>query len=370
VNRIGHMDNYSSPPIVRHILNKDLSKRIFWKRTKELRQKIDNIAAQHGAVVTKHYRNTGDKNIQSRTIVDNRIDKAGSTTLTKTPDKIIQSRTIVYNRIDKAGSTTLIKTLDKMSFRNSFHLIGQGTPNVRYLFPEQKAQLADMLCASPVESLIYTRHLYYTNITMMGCQVTYFNMMRDPLDRFVSRYNYYREVWQGSKDHTNSLKFDHYVKSQGPDRSANINDCVLKKHPECDYSGKLTRWLKFFRMDSQIPFFCGDSIECRTLGNPKALEQAKKNIEQHFLMVGALESLDKSHFVMECLMPEQMQGLAEMHKKGDLHVHGEHKKTVPLSEEAGKVMRERLQPEYELYNFVQDRLERQYEQCLKSRETG
>jgi len=86
-------------------------------------------------------------------------------------------------------------------------------------------------------------------------------------------------------------------------------------------------------------------------------------------MVGALESLDKSHFVMECLMPEQMQGLAEMHKKGDLHVHGEHKKTVPLSEEAGKVMRERLQPEYELYNFVQDRLERQYEQCLKSRET-
>ena len=78
VNRIGHMDNYSSPPIVRHILNNDLSKRIFWKRTKELRQKIDNIAAQHGAVLTKHYRKAGDKINQGRTIVDNNV---GSTTL-------------------------------------------------------------------------------------------------------------------------------------------------------------------------------------------------------------------------------------------------------------------------------------------------
>ena len=48
-------------------------------------------------------------------------------------------------------------------------------------------------------------------------------------------------------------------------------------------------------------------------------------------MVGNLESLDKSHFVMECLMPEQMQGLAEMHKKGDLHVHIEHMNTLNTS---------------------------------------
>ena len=121
-------------------------------------------------------------------------------------------------------------------------------------------------------------------------------------------------------------------------------------------------------MDSQIPYFCGDSIECRRFGSKKAIEQAKKNIEEHFLMVGTLESLDKSHFVMECLMPQEMKGLDEMHRKGDLHVHSEHKKTVPLSDEAKTVMRERLQPEYELYNFVQERLEKQYIQCLEQRE--
>ena len=116
-------------------------------------------------------------------------------------------------------------------------------------------------------------------------------------------------------------------------------------------------------MDSQIPYFCGDSLECRTFGNPEALEQAKKNVEEKFVMVGTIDSLSKSHSVMECLMPEQMQGLAEMHKKGDLHVHSEHKTVVPLSDEARKVMEERMKPEYDLYKFVQDRLDRQYEEC-------
>ena len=63
------------------------------------------------------------------------------------------------------------------------------------------------------------------------------------------------------------------------------------------------------------------------------------------------------------LMPDQMQGLAEMHKKGDIHVHSEHNKAVPLSDEARILMEERMKPEYDLYQFVQDRPDRQYEQC-------
>lgn len=78
VNRIGEMDNYAS---VRHSLNKGMSRQLFVKRTKELRHKIDNIAAQDGGEVRKQFSKTVDKIIQSRTIVYNRIDKAGSTTL-------------------------------------------------------------------------------------------------------------------------------------------------------------------------------------------------------------------------------------------------------------------------------------------------
>lgn len=323
-------DTILNSPKLRKILREEMSQKSFNKKTLYLRHKIDAVASLHGAAIRKPL----DINLT----------------------KNVQSRTIVYNRIDKAGSTTLIKTLDKIAFQNSFFLIGQGTPNVRYFYTVQKAKLARLLCNPDGEDIIYTRHMYYTNMTEVGCLVTYFNMMRDPLERFVSRYNYYREVWE--------ILSDPFIKAQGPDRSDNINDCVLKNHPECLYNGELTRWLRFFRMDSQIPYFCGDSLECRTLGSPVALEQAKRNIENSFIMVGTLDSLEKSHTVMECLMPDQTEGLSEMHKKGDLHVHSEHKKVIPLSDAAKEVMKERLKPEYELYLFVQDRLEGQYNQCL------
>jgi hypothetical protein len=79
--------------------------------------------------------------------------------LSKNIQQIIQSRSIVYNRIDKAGSTTLnsfvtkwfIGILDIMAFKSSFPLIGQGTANVRY--GVEKAKLASMLCDSSVDNI-------------------------------------------------------------------------------------------------------------------------------------------------------------------------------------------------------------------------
>ena len=35
-----------------------------------------------------------------------------------------------------------------------------------------------------------------------------------------------------------------------------------------------------FKMDSIVPFFCGDSKDCRTLGSKTALAKAKNNIEK------------------------------------------------------------------------------------------
>ena len=56
--------------------------------------------------------------------------------------------------------------------------------------------------------------------------------------------------------------------------------------------------LIFHRMDSQIAFFCGDSIECRTMGSDKALEIAKQNIEKHYITIGVLEEMEMSMVVL------------------------------------------------------------------------
>jgi len=116
-------------------------------------------------------------------------------------------------------------------------------------------------------------------------------------------------------------------------------------------------------MDSQIPYFCGDTEECRTLGSRRALETAKANIESTFVVVGVLEELDMTHKVLECELPGQFTGLAQEHAQHDLHVHSHHKDPEVISDEARRILKENLALEYELYDFVNARLNNQYKEC-------
>eukprot|EP00092_Neocalanus_flemingeri_P061716 GFUD01074283.1.p1 GENE.GFUD01074283.1~~GFUD01074283.1.p1 ORF type:complete len:192 (+),score=62.62 GFUD01074283.1:1-576(+) len=181
--------------------------------------------------------------------------------------------------------------------------------------------------------------------------------MRDPVDRFVSRYNFYRETFKKSRDKN--------ILMQKKEMSQNINECVLNNHTECLYEGVLTRYEQLFRLDSQIPFFCGDSDLCLSLGHENAVEKAKENIEKSFLVVGTLEEIDKSIMVMQSIMPEYMTGLVTLNQQPHPHKHSMHGKVIPISSKAREVMKARLSREYELYEFVRNRLERQFRECNK-----
>ena len=121
-------------------------------------------------------------------------------------------------------------------------------------------------------------------------------------------------------------------------------------------------------MDSQIPFFCGSSENCLKLGHPDAPYQAIQNIEKHFVVVGTLEELDKSLFVMECLMQEYLSGLVKLKKRFlEKNKHQKNRDVVPLNIKARKEMKNRLKGEYIVYNYVKERLDQQYTQCVKDR---
>ena len=76
--------------------------------------------------------------------------------------------------------------------------------------------------------------------------------MRDPVERFISRYHFHRKnlkLQQNSdalRKGRNSIVFgfDNNIISQ-PDipqlLARNIDDCVLQKHPKCLYSGVIAR---------------------------------------------------------------------------------------------------------------------------------
>ena len=97
------------------------------------------------------------------------------------------------------------------------------------------------------------------------------------------------------------------------------------------------------------------------------MEKAKENIEKSFLVVGTLEEMDKTMTVMECIMPEYMKGLDGMNQQTDIHKHSKHDKVIrtPLSMQAREVMKARLSKEYELYEFVKNKLEEQFKECAR-----
>ena len=127
----------------------------------------------------------------------------------------------------------------------------------------------------------------------------------------------------------------------------------------------ITRWHKQFRLDSTLPFLCGDSEVCRTLGHPQAVQATIKNIEENYLVVGVLDMLEETLTVLECLMPDMMTGLLETFRSSEVKKKSKHARmpAAVMSEEAREVMRTRLEPEYQVYQHVRQRLARQYRQC-------
>ena len=119
-------------------------------------------------------------------------------------------------------------------------------------------------------------------------------------------------------------------------------------------------------MDSQLPFLCGDSTVCRTMGHPEAVVRTIANIEAHYVVVGVLEMLEETITVMECLMPDIMSGLGEVFRHSKVHKKGTHAAmpAAVMTQETKRIMKKRLNPEYQVYNFVKARLLRQYKECL------
>jgi len=280
---------------------------------------------------------------------------------------------LLYNRVNKCGSSTMLSLLEKLGFKNNFLLVRGGLPKLRSLKEMDKKVMAKFFCQN---RMIFSRHLYFVDWTKYGCDISYFNLIRDPVERFISRYYFHRKNFAAY--HKDEILEDSISSQLG----RSVDDCVYGNYSECLYQGTMApgdyadyrvdslKTMKLstfaenysFRMDSQIPFFCGDSLDCRTLGSKHALETAMRNIQEKFLTVGVLEQLSKSLSVLECVAPSFLQGLQSAQESRHYHANKNTKKDV-VSQEAKMILRSRLKNEYELYHFVLKRLHLQYDQC-------
>ena len=85
------------------------------------------------------------------------------------------------------------------------------------------------------------------------------NNVRDPIDRFVSQFNYLRTEKRWAKQLQRPPK-EWFEKD--------INNCIISGDLECQFNSEL-KILK----EHQLTYFCGSSPECQIVGSKAALQK-------------------------------------------------------------------------------------------------
>lgn len=114
----------------------------------------------------------------------------------------------------------------------------------------------------------YNRHIHYLDFEKYCfSQPIYINMIRDPVARFVSHFNYWKYG-------------DHQRKAvDNPRNLSDINQCILADKPFC---------VEPYMTQYYANYFCGfDPICDKSLA--EKIRSAKKHIDDNYLVVGMTE---------------------------------------------------------------------------------
>lgn len=254
--------------------------------------------------------------------------------LPETESKYFQR--IVYNRVGKCGSRSMLTLIQSLADHNHFNFHSSPVSNVskpHFMDLLKEVQLIGDL--SP--PFLYSRHIHYIDFAKYGmAPPIYINMIRDPIDRFISQY-YFQRYGDGVKAQG---------RKAGPwkngEKSMDINDCILMNHSSCSVG----------RLFYIIPYFCGQDPACQRASDV-SLSLAKLHVMQNYLVVGYLEDFEGMLQVLEKALPSYFEGAIKTWEKV------QYKKRLtstlqkrPINSTAYPVLKQRMKMEYEFYNFV------------------
>ncbi|KAK0065814.1 heparan sulfate 2-O-sulfotransferase 1 [Biomphalaria pfeifferi] len=133
-------------------------------------------------------------------------------------------------------------------------------------------------------------------------------MVREPLDRLISYYYFVRF----GDDFRPTLR-----RKKSWDNES-FDECVARDGKDCDPENL---WV-------QIPYFCGHHADCWEPGSSWALEEAKRNLLHHYLLVGITEELRDFIAILEATLPRFFKGATRLYAEGHDVKRRKKKRTV------------------------------------------
>lgn len=170
------------------------------------------------------------------------------------------------------------------------------------------------------------------------------SIVRDPIERAVSLYYYARA--NNSKQDSEQVK--KWRQSLNIIREESFDDCVRLKRAECVSANAGSRLIRHF---------CGYDRKCK-VKNRWTLERAKKNIEDHYFIIGTRPEAEMFVEVLERRIPSIFKGgrkmLHQLVDKGKLGKTDRFAKVMP-SEETVMKLRKNFELDLELYEWINER---------------
>ncbi|XP_063839011.1 heparin sulfate O-sulfotransferase [Ostrinia nubilalis] len=253
-------------------------------------------------------------------------------------DKSDDDLVVIYNRVPKTGSTSFVGVAYDLCKKNHFKVLHINiTANMHVMTLDNQYKFAQNVTKwKDVKPALYHGHMAFLNFHRLGTssKPLYINLIRKPLDRLVSYYYFLR----------NGDNFrPHLVRKKHGDKMT-FDECVEQGQPDCDPNNM---WL-------QVPFFCGHSAQCWKPGSHWALQQAKQNLVNHYLVVGVTEEMLDFIMVLEAALPRMFRGATEHYLNSNKsHLRQTSSKLQPSPETIEKIQQSNIwKMENELYEFA------------------
>ena len=281
---------------------------------------------------------------------------------------VVSSRLVMFNRVPKAGSQSLIKLMVELGPRLGYTVtVDQRTVEVYNSPPWEQLQLAETV-STLTQPTVWVRHYNFLDFDSLGLAApSWINMVRDPVERVISNFYYRRAGWNIVE---RKLAFPHEPLPDPAFLRRDFESCVLEGDPECSYleDNLDTAW-ETGDHRRQMMLYCGQTEVCAKFNNREAMEQAKKNVAQHYAVVGVLEMFEDSLEVLEHELPYFFSGAREVYREKFQQVRkmsqNFHKGFV--SDEIKEIVRRNFSREIEFYDFCKMRLQVQLDQIRERR---